>query len=398
MSVRTRLFEMYAAEQQKKKEGPAIRGAIDEARAVCKKSIEEKVLDPTWEAGGFSPERLVNLIKRSWDDQRPKDIAEAGVEEFIDHVKAFCRGRLGGERANLATLTLEASVVHCSPGVDLATLHVVDFNFPSLELEEGGYPTKGRILTTAVESRVAHRTRKEFDKLDWDLDALRKSEVFAGIVARDTRAIYRDSVLPDAFLLSRFKGSMPVEAVQGGVEEHESMEQAGLVGVVEAKAYTPEEISKWVLQLKEQAAAGTLTDDLTVRFTGKEIGMKDPDKEINLGVSVGKEVAFLDELRLGRLGEDVGKLGKEAVVLLRFPADAQDEDLTALGELLENKLGYKKVVIQKMLQTSKELLEYGVRVLAKQWDKVKKGTIQFSRDQQEAIEKNLFAAYGIETA
>jgi len=149
-----------------------------------------------------------------------------------------------------------------------------------------------------------------------------------------TSEMYDDTALPDGFIVKEGSSEKPKE----------------LVGIMEVKSYTPDELYGLMNKVKETGKLGIRFEGVASDF-GKTYPGADKDK-FNLGVDLNKEIEFADFVR----GVFDGKPNRYEgnVVVLRFPSDIPDNLLCQYGQMIVD-YGYPNVLIQKLPLSNEEI-------------------------------------------
>lgn len=138
-----------------------------------------------------------------------------------------------------------------------------------------------------------------------------------------------------------------------------------IVGPCEVKAYTPDQIRRFVGELLAlQKKNGAISDPRIsiLHHIGKF------HTEMRIGVDLEKEIEFIDFIR--NLGFGLPKLYERMPILLRFPSDAAVYYLQKYGKVIRS-MGYPYVVIQTLPVSSEQLNQKAIKLLKLNIDKIK---------------------------
>ncbi|MBW6441388.1 hypothetical protein K0B04_00565 [Patescibacteria group bacterium] len=122
------------------------------------------------------------------------------------------------------------------------------------------------------------------------------------------------------------------------------------VGLLEVKAYEPDELATLMQKIKETGKLGTQYRGFASDF-GKNYLGADKDKFV-MGADFNKETEFVDFIR-GVLNGEPNK-NEENILVLRFPNDIPDNLLNQFGQMIVD-YGYPNVLIQKLPLSNQEL-------------------------------------------
>ncbi len=156
--------------------------------------------------------------------------------------------------------------------------------------------------------------------------------------------MFRNTVIPDAFIIK--KG-----------------EKTDLVGLVEVKAYTPDELATLIDKIKKNEGSQESGTRFKVTGTAYEFGKIFPGAEkvkFNMGFDINKEVGFVDFIRGVSKGES--NRYEQNIVVLRFPKDIPNNLLSQFGQLIVD-YGYPNVVIQKLPFSNQDLIDISRRIV-----------------------------------
>lgn len=201
---------------------------------------------------------------------------------------------------------------------------------------------------------------------------------------------YEATTLPDAFLKDR---------------------QGKIVGAVEVKSYTPQEVKDWIKSLQQtvpleldnfgaswQEKSDKAAEAALYERKGSALRILNEKMEwtgMTLGVDFGGIRNFLNvannetlheslNVDIDLVNDSTGEITQEKInfeypVVVRLPDDIPNEDILELGALFEE-FGIKNVCIQKMPLTSKELNQVGHGMYHKFGDSPEMGRVMKSID------------------
>ena len=160
-------------------------------------------------------------------------------------------------------------------------------------------------------------------------------------------------------------GTEVYEVARSGINYETSTIPDALVdmeGFVEVKALKPDEIVELERVLEGGVSFGGVLDGVVYNPETKGV--------MFVGANLEGNTYFVDTIRSHLEGYQ--PLHEDQLVILRFPADAPDEVLIRLAERVVQ-AGYKRLVVQKLVHTSKELNDMARQYIRDNLDKIRTG-------------------------
>lgn len=391
----------------------AVNAELEISRRFDRAVVNDCVLDESWEWNGKGLDELPGLAKWMFKlNKQQSERFDPKVEREL--LMGLFRGYMG-ERISGALKGLDQaeSVFSTIPLEDLTGLELID----PADVEGG--PNKGYILAAAVRAGLSdfspnlpeEISKEEAARFDAELkiylqkhpelvdaEAQRiledgKEDIHTMSEARrvaftrlmeeegfETRKEAIEAMKEDIALglgAYGYKASKKwgLEESDPGILHFDSEMPDGFApggeGPVEVKSLKPYELKAWIeALLARKVPSANLTefisDDALRRAGGKFVPHSDGKLPFRLNIDA--EVQFTDDVRAGHSKEGVEPLGRDAFVILRFPKDANENDLKALGKMLHEDLHFSRVLIQRMPFTSDEIDELALEAVASQRD------------------------------
>lgn len=324
-----------------------------------KSEVKSRVLDPELEVDGKDLHELPKLLKWTYDFNKGDEHFSPKAAESL--LKGAIRGVVT-ERASQLVALNEGEMVVPKEGTlkdylgGCRTISGYDESIPTLgvysertrsgkKLSWGSQRGKKMgILQAATRSTISipdNIPRREVPQYILELvEGYGGTPPRTGGEGSQAGLHYEETAMPDSFVMNS---------------------DDEFVGVVETKAYTPEEFSLYVRKAKEKGYLEVDVDyDEYYEATG--VDAEHYGESMRLGFDIDGQQRMLDILR-DAINEKE-PLENTGIVLLRVPSDIVDDDIEEL-EQLSRRYGYGNLAVQKLPFTSDELDELGKRVVGK---------------------------------
>lgn len=277
-------------------------------------------------------EEILSKIKWQLEFTQKKHNDPFNKQTIEKQLDGLLRGDFA-ERLSLQFEPQQCRTVYNPTNIELSQYHIASFESLTDQKTKAGIlafavrksfkdsPPKN--LTTYLDSITDNDDRKEalMDQIT--------NEIVEGYSSKGTETnsgiFFRDTVIPDATLVNS---------------------KDEIAGVVEVKAYFPEELHRLVVRLNNDAESGKQLK------THADIGVSgSTPSKLNLGIDLNREIEFIDILR--SVGFGLKELDVTMPALIRFPSDIPDDLIINYGDIL-TRCGYS-VVLQKIPITTTEL-------------------------------------------
>lgn len=347
-------------------ESPEKQINISESSEKTKENITSQVLDLDLKVDGKTLYELPGLLKWTHDINKKDEnyspkasgellpgIVRGIVTERISQLVELKEGEVVvPKKGTLRNYLSECEIISAFdpriPTLGVSNSEMRNKNEPT-ELKEGWWQgSKPGILQAATRATVD--IPKEVSEKDSSQYILEVVQGYGGskpgstgkseISGAEAGLYYSQTAIPDSFLINR---------------ENE------FVGVVETKAYSPEEFSLYVKKAAEQGSFEVQISDEDYN----QALMTETEHyggTIRLGFDIEGQQKMLDILRDAH--NQLDPLENMGIVILRIPADVSETDISEFDDLCHD-FGYDNVVVQKLPFSFEEIDQIGKEAVRK---------------------------------